>query len=142
MPLWFTFEYAAPHVIAYYNFTPYADFLGNNSWYILGTNNGVTRVILDERTNVSMTSGETYTFNLTVTGAYKYYDVFLIEGFSTSGDKLEVHMYTSTGEEPRMVYAYAAVQKEPVYLEHLILAIVAFLAVAGWSSAQNGGCKI
>jgi hypothetical protein len=137
IPLWFVFSYSAAHTITSYNFTPTVDLTGNNTWAILGSNDGYHLDVLDVRVNTTLMGGVNSSFNMTTTGSYRYYYVDLLTGFSTAGDYLEVHLYAS-GYEPRPVgYVFSMTRHEPVDTAHLVLAGSACLAVAGWRKVRT-----
>jgi hypothetical protein len=111
IPVWFVFSYVSPHTVTNYTFTPYADFTGNNSWMILGSNDGKTVNVIDEQMNVSLTSGTTYSFVLGTVAPYQYYYVYLFTGFGTAGEKLEVHMNAGTEEAAKAaVFVYRIIE--------------------------------
>jgi len=143
IPLWITFQYASSYNITSYTFKPFADFTyinetaHNNSWMILGSNDGHTVTVLDTQFNISLTSGATQSFNLPKTGFYKYYYVYLFTGFGTTGEKMEVHLYAAA-EEPVPIYVYMAGESQPVEPGHLILGTALFLAAIGWRRTVGG----
>jgi hypothetical protein len=104
IPLWFVFGYSFRENITSYNFTASADLTGNNSWMILGSNNGHTLTLLDEHINTSLSGGVNASFTMATTGFYRYYYVYLFDGFSTTGDYLEVHLYAGKEETTTIVY--------------------------------------
>jgi hypothetical protein len=127
-PLWFTFEYASAYTITTYNITPYADFTDNNSWMVLGTNDGITFNPIDERINITLLEGTNYTFTIMAPGSYKFYDVFLFTGFTPPDEKIEVHMYAEGVEpEPVYIFSYGAPPQvaEPVLPAITIVGLVA-----------------
>ena len=143
IPLWLTFQYASTYNITSYTFTPYADFTyidethNNNSWMILGSNDGHVVDTLDIQINISLASGATRSFNLPKTGFYKYYYVYLFTGFGTTGEKMEVHLYAAA-EEPVPIYVYMAGESQPVEPGHLILGMAIFIAAIGWRRTAGG----
>ena len=143
IPLWITFQYASQHVITSYTFKPYADFTyidethNNNSWMILGSNDGHVVDTLDTRINVSLANDVTYTFTPPVMGSYKYYYVYLFTGFGTASEKMEIHLFAGAAE-PVPVYAYVAGESQPVEPGYLILGMAIFIAAIGWRRTAGG----
>jgi len=142
IPLWLTFEYAAAINVTSYTFTPYADFTytdetHNNSWMILGSNDGHTVTVLDTRMNISMSSGPTLTFTLPKTGLYKFYYVYLFTGFGTAGQKMEIHLFAGV-TEVAPVYVYLAGAPEPFEPGHLVLGMAGLIMAIGWRKAAGG----
>ena len=143
IPLWLTFQYVSSYNITSYTFKPYTDFTyinetaHNNSWMVLGSNDGHTVDTLDTQINISLASGATQSFNLPKTGFYKYYYIYLFTGFGTTGEKMEVHLYAAE-LEPVPIYVYVAGESQPMELGHLILGTAIFLAMIGWRRTIGG----
>ena len=116
MPLWMVFHYTPGQTITDYNFTPWSDFNGrNNSWTILGSNDGHTLYPLDTRINITgLTQNVNSSFTLAVNGSFTYYYVYLWYGFGTSDEKMAVHLYANGVEVPVSAYFINASNPQPV----------------------------
>ena len=138
IPLWFVFQYSSPVTITSYNFTPWNNFGVNNSWMILGSNDGRTLYPLDTEVNTTtLNSGTNYTFNLTTTGSFTYYYVYLYYGFGSSGEKMLVNLYAGA-QQPAPVYAYVAGQEQPWEPGVVVLGVASFIGFAGYRRIRGG----
>jgi len=152
MPLWFVFHYGAQYTIINCTLTPWVDLTDNNSWMVLGSNDGLVVTVLDTRINVTpLLLGTTTSYNLTTTGDYSYYYIYFFTGFNTTGEKIEVHLYTSDFEpapletQDRRTYLFAnpnpggvAPPVEPGIVIIGVGAAVTLMAVRKGRTAKGG----
>ena len=121
-----------------YSITVDQNLAASQSWSLFGSDSLVigdvaaTPVLLDSQSAEPFTANVIKWYDITSLPVYKYYILYVDGGFDAPGLKTEVSFYTSAGVAiPVVYYAYAVGQSQPVEVWHVVLAVWAFIAVAG-----------
>jgi PKD repeat protein len=92
MPALYVSDYGegVAHAINSYTLEP-DQAISSGAWMLLGTNDQATFGRIDARTGISFSAGETKQYNVSNTGSYRWYYLYLQEGVPVGSD-LEFHL--------------------------------------------------
>lgn len=112
-PAWYLVDYGQGTTAYLYNYSfatsvNYAT--ANQTWQILGSNATSSSTVLDTQTGDTFTAGIAQNFSITAPSYYRYYYIYLQDGFTDRASTLTAHLYTLEGDTPT---PYATVTPSP-----------------------------